>query len=783
MDEHTLKVLEFDKIKNMLLGRCVSELGKELVYSCWPLFDLDKVAKAQKETSELKEILEVEKNFPLTQFGDIRQSLKKAKPEGTFLEPKELVEIEKVVSLCGSLLKFLKDKKKRYPQVSELILQLKSFNKITKEIKRAIDPKGEIKDNATAKLSSIRLKKKTQRNRILDRLHSILGSRRSKRKGKDDVITIRNGRYVIPLTEPEYRTQKGIVHDRSASGATVFVEPLVTVELNNRLKELDLSEREEMERVLKELTSLIRLELEDIERSLEIMKKIDFIHSKALLSLDLGCFEPDFNQNSYIKLINACHPLLAAQKKVVPLSLELGKDVLSLVITGPNTGGKTVALKTVGLLVLMALSGLHIPAEEGTEIGIFTKLYADIGDEQSIEASLSTFSSHVLQITKALKNSDRRSLILLDELGAGTDPKEGAALGEAIVSFLVQKKAKSVVTTHHGALKVLAEVYPGVGNASLEFDRKTLKPTYRFHMGFPGSSYGVEIACRLGMPELVVKRATELVGSKERDLGVLIERVQKDLMVVRENRAKLDAERKSSQELLSLYRDRLKKFDQKRKEEEKKTFKKLQKMVEDSRKEIERLVFQIRKTQAEKEAIKDAQRFLESKKVEVEKKIKQKEKPKRVVKKKEKIKIGDSVWIESFSIEGEVLTQPDKSGNVKVRVGNITSIVKEEELLKIEGEKKIVSRIKYDLPSLEEIKPEIDLRGLPSDEAIERVDKYLYDAYLSGLFTVNIIHGKGTGILRKKILEFLKTHPKIESFRLGEWDEGGSGVTVVKLKE
>ncbi len=788
MDEHTLKVLEFDKIKRMLEEGCVSELGKELAFSCSPLFDLKKITNTQKETTELKNILSAEKKFPLCFFADIRKSLKKAKLEGTFLEPKELISIEKVTSLSSSLLKFIKDKnanasrEKKYPKITELISQLKSFDKLSKKINQTIDRKGEIKDNASSELVSIRLKKKTQRNRLLDRLHSISGSRKPKQRRRDDLITIRNGRYVIPLSEPEYRTLKGIVHDRSASGVTLFVEPLVTVELNNRLKELDLSEKNEIERILKELTSFVRSELKDIEKSLDVLKTIDFIHSKALLSLNLKCSEPIFNQNGYIKLKNAYHPLLATQEKVVPLSLELGKDFYTLVITGPNTGGKTVALKTVGLLVLMAMSGLHIPADFGTEIGIFPKLYADIGDEQSIEASLSTFSSHVLQIIKALKNADEKSLILLDELGAGTDPKEGAALGEVIISFLTQRKAKSVITTHQGALKVLAEIYPDVENASFEFDKKTLKPTYRFHLGFPGASYGVEIASRLGMPENIVKKASELVGSKERDLGVLIEKVQKNLKIVKENRAKLDVERKTSEQLLNLYRDRLKKFDQKRKEEEKKTFRKLQKMVEDARKKIEGLVFQIRKTQAEKQAIKDAQRFLEKKKEDIEKEIKKERKGERI-KKKVKIKVGDFVWVDSLSIEGEVLSKHDKSGNVKVRIGNITSIVQEEELSKIDGGKKIVSTIKYDLPSVEEIKPEIDLRGLASDEAIERVDKYLYDSYLAGLFTVNIIHGKGTGVLRKKILEFLKNHPKIESYRLGEWDEGGSGVTVVKLKE
>ena len=785
MDDHTLKVLEFEKIKKMLSDRCLSDPAKELVFSFYPSTDLVEIEDKLKEDSELKEILSYEETFPLNRFEDIRNSLKKAKLEGAFLEPKELLSISEIISLSKSLLKFIKGKEKKYPKIYELISNLKSFDQIAKEISIAVDPSGEIKDTASKKLFSIRQEKKTLRNRLLDKLHNILGTRKAKGPRQDDVITIRDGRYVIPLSEAEFRVQKGIVHDQSSSGATLFVEPLVTVELNNNLRELELSEKREIERILTQITSLIRQEIDDLEICMNTLQKLDFIYAKAKLSLDLKCTKPILNQKGYIRLLNARHPLLATQKEVVPLSLELGKDFYTLVVTGPNTGGKTVALKTVGLLCLMALSGLHIPADEGSEIGLFQKLYADIGDEQSIETSLSTFSSHISQIIKAIKNSDENSLVLLDELGAGTDPKEGAALGEAIIESLTRKKVRSVITTHQGALKVLAENYPGIEDASLEFDKKSLKPTYRFQIGFPGSSYAVEIAQRLGMPEDIVKKAFDLVGSKERDLAVLIEKVQNNLETLRENRAKLNEQRKASEELLNLYQDRLKKLDEGKKEYKAKALKEAQKLVEDARKEIERLVAEIRRTQAEKEAIKQAHKYLEEKREEIIKKIEEQKIERKIIEKKWDIKVGDFVWIDSLNIEGEVMAQPDKAGKVKVRIGNIISSVPKEELSLLEGEpkKELSSGIKYQLPSLDEIRPEIDLRGMTSDEAIDKVDKYLYDAYLAGLTTVEIIHGKGTGALRKKMQEFLKEHPKVESYRLGELNEGGSGVTIVKLKE
>lgn len=811
MDEHTLKVLEFDKIKKMLSSRCLSDWGKELSISLSPSKDKETIEKEIRETTELKEILLYEERFPLSTMKDIRESLKRAEIEGVYLEPKELLNIGEILAISKALLKFIKSKEEKYPHIFKLISQLRSFDKIQAAISSAVDQSGEVKDTASGKLSDIRHQKKTVRNRLLDKLESMLGARKIKGPRQDDIITIRDGRYVIPMDEAEFFQQRGIVHDKSKSGATLFVEPLAVVGLNNQLRELTLEEEKEIERILKEITSLIRMELNDLEITIKALQRLDFVHAKARLSFDYDGNPPLLNEQGYINLIDARHPLLnlsgdlyppvrkkedaeqvtgnppkaESQKRIsaVPLSLSLGKDYTALIITGPNTGGKTVALKTVGLLTLMALSGLHIPVKPYSEICVFKKIYADIGDEQSIEMSISTFSSHMTQIKKAVEDADSETLVLLDEVGGGTDPKEGAALGEAIINQFIKKEAKLIITTHHGALKILAQEYPQIRNASLEFDKETFAPTYRFQIGYPGSSYAIEIAQRLGMSPDVIESAQKLLGSKERDLGLLLESLEKDLKTVRENRKALDEQRKVSEELMSLYKDKLEKLESREKDLTTKALKESKQMVETTKVELERLIAQIRKTQAEKQVVKEAHHFLEEKKGSLSQELEKFEE--KVAKKLGIVKPGDAVWIEPLGIKGDVVEKDAHSGKIKVLAGNITYTVEESELTLIEDKEKVTAESEYMGASytIPYVSPEIDLRGLLAEEAFDVVDKYLDNAYLAGLSQVSLIHGKGTGALRKKISEFLSHHHRVEEFRLGEWNEGGSGVTIVKLKE
>ncbi|MCK4427567.1 MAG: endonuclease MutS2, partial [candidate division Zixibacteria bacterium] len=665
--------------------------------------------------------------------------MKKAEIEGTFLSPKELLNIGEMLAISEALLKFIKPKEEKYSNIFKLISQARSFDQIQSAINSVVDRSGEIRDTASGKLSDLRHQKKTVRNRLLDKLESMIGARKIKGPRQDDIITIRDGRYVIPMDEAEFFQHRGIVHDKSKSGATLFVEPLVAVGLNNQLRELSLEEEREIERILKEITSMIRTELEDLKITVQALQKLDFIHAKAKLSFDYDGNPPLLNEQGYINLIEARHPLLnvsadsslatskeeEGEKKgrtAVPLTLSLGKDYTTLIITGPNTGGKTVALKTVGLLTLMALSGLHIPVEPHSEICVFKNIYADIGDEQSIEMSISTFSSHMTQIKKAVEDSDSDTLVLLDELGGGTDPKEGVALGEAIIDQLIKKEAKVIITTHHGALKILAEEYSQIRNASLEFDKETLTPTYRFQIGYPGSSYAIEIAQRLGMPEDVIEFAQKLLGSKERDLGLLLESLEKDLKTVRENRKALDEQTKVSEELVNLYKDKLEKLESKEKDLKTKALKESKQMVETTRVELERLIAQIRKTQAEKQVVKEAHHLLEEKKISITRELEKFEE--KVVKKLGIIQPGDAVWIEPLGIKGDVVEKDEHSGKIKVLVGDIAYTVEESELTRIEDAEKVEAKSEYigTTYTVPHVSPEIDLRGLLAEEAFGVVD-------------------------------------------------------------
>jgi DNA mismatch repair protein MutS2 len=787
MDEHTLKVLEFDKIRDKLSGLCLTEMGKELAVSIFPTRDREIAEKEIRQTTELKEILLYEGQFPLCSVKDIRVPLRKAEKEGARLEPHELLNIGEVLIVSRSLIKFFRNKEEKYPLIQSLVSDLRSFDQILSAINSAVDPTGEVKDNASGRLSDIRHQQKTLRNRILDKLEKMIGARKTKGPRQDDIITIRDGRYVVPMDESDFFQSRGIIHDRSRSGATVFVEPLVVVKLNNQLRELTLEEEVEIERILREITDLIRAELVDLDVMVRILQELDFIHAKAQLSFTYDGNPPLLNEQGLINLIEARHPLLYSpreKKEVVPLSVNLGGEFFTIIITGPNAGGKTVALKTVGLLSLMAQAGLHIPAKPYSEIPVFKKVYADIGDEQSIEMSLSTFSSHMLHIKEAVENSDSESLILLDELGGGTDPKEGVALGEAIIDELVKREARVIITTHHGALKLLTQDYSQIRNASMEFDKETLTPTYRFQMGYPGSSYAIQIAQRLGMPQGIISKAQEILGSEERDLGKLLENLEKDLKKVRENRQALEEQKKITEDLMHLYQDRMNKLKEQEKELKTKALQESKLMVEATRVELERLVAQIRKTQAEKQSIKEAHRVVEEKRASINQELEKFEE--KVTKKLGIIQPGDSVWIEPLGIRGEVVSKDEQSKMFKVLVGSVTYDVEEEKLTrieegeKVEAESEYVSTSSYTIP---QVSPEIDLRGLMAEEAYDIVDKYLDNAYLAGLTTVSVIHGKGTGALRKKISEFLSHHHRVENIRLGEWNEGGAGVTIVKLKE
>jgi DNA mismatch repair protein MutS2 len=732
----------------------------------------------------MKDIINFGLAFPLYRLEDCRELLEKSQVEGIFLEPKEILLLLELVEVSIEINGYDKEGRDKFPAIAEYLTQVRAFPELKKEIRRVIDEEGEIKDSASSKLKSVRLELAESKRKIVSRLGRILASHQKQTGWQDDVITIRNGRYVIPIPTSQYRTGGGILHDRSQSGATLYIEPEQTVELNNRINLLMQEERLELDRILRALTAEIAARSEPLLENTRLIGKLDAIYACAKFSNEIKGNQPAIADEPAFELVEARHPLLIVQyadaEKVVPTAIGLDSARQAVLVTGPNTGGKTITLKTVGLSILMAQSGLHISASEKSTIGIFESLFADIGDEQSIELSLSTFSSHMRKIVHGLAGASATALLLFDEIGVGTDPKEGAALAESIILYGVKKGAKLLATTHYSQLKTLATEHSEIENASLEFDRRTLAPTYRLHLGLPGSSYAVEIAGRLGLPEEVCREASSLVGDTEKSLDTLIASLQAELSTLKQDRTELTERLTKARQLEEYYRtqsDRLKTDIQ---QERKKALVETEEYLEQTRREIEKLVADIRKSQASKEAVKEFHRNLQQR----EKKIKELQshlesaEPDGAIFSK-----GDMVEILTLKQQGEI-EQLLGNDRAKVKVGNIFTTVALRNLRMIappSDKKKPQRATSYSVEETE--KPEIHLRGMTAEEALESLERFLDRAVVAGFSQVYIVHGKGTGALRRTLTQYLKNHPEVASLRLGDWNEGGAGVTIAKLKD
>jgi len=784
-DEHTLEVLEYHKIIDILRGLCLTQYGVAKVDEVAPLVDADLIRIKLAEVSQMRDIIRFGQAFPLYRLEDIGEILLKSQTEGIFIEPMNLLAVMELIDVSGSLHDYAKGERDNFPLIAPYLVKLHPFPDLRKAIDKSIDHDGSIKDSASSHLKQIRSDIGSLRRRIIHRLENILSERQKTPGWQDDMVTQRDGRYVIPVLSGQFRQDAGIVHDRSQSGATLYIEPNETVEFNNQLGLLYQQERLEMDRILRQLTGMVGEASDRLLSNIDIIGTLDIIHASAGLSIKTDSEEPRVIGRSRFDIRNARHPLLLYyvedKSTIVGNDIALDNDRLALIVTGPNTGGKTVALKTVGLLVLMAQSGLHIPVDENTEIGLFDNILADVGDEQSIELSLSTFSSHIRQIVFAVRHSGPNALILLDEIGAGTDPKEGAALAEAILLELIRRKSKVIVTTHYSQLKTLPMTHPEVENASFEFDRASLKPTYRLLIGIPGASYAVEIAQRLGMPADISKHASELLGKGERSLTVLIDSLESELATLRSDKATLEERLQHAAQLEEYYRVQSDKLKNEIDDTRRDSLKEMETLLAESRLEIERLVKNIRESQASKESVKNSHRFLEKARKRHEH---LKTKQAAGAKPSNTPAIGDVVWVESLKQEGE-LAELMSDNRAKVRVGNILVTVASDSLKRIATDSSDKSTAANGGGGLRELTapgPEIHLRGMTVEEAREALDKFLDSAVISGLTQLYVVHGKGTGALRKSMTEFLKRHTAVASIRLGNWNEGGSGVTVVKLK-
>lgn len=784
------RILEINRVKEMLKGYTASSLGKKAVDEMEIYHDIEILKMKQEEVTEAANIIIKRSSPPLFGINEIVPHLKHTLLGGS-LYPGALIKIGDTLRVSGRLKKFLSnddsDRQSSYPVIENLIGALYTNRALEQEIANAIVSEDEISDSASTRLRQIRQQIKNKKAEIKNRLEKIVTSQDTAKHLQDTVVTMRGDRYVVPVKSESKGKIQGIVHDMSASGQTVYIEPMAVVNLNNELRTLYIDEDTEIKRILEELSAKVAEVAEELMGNEEILEELDFIFAKGQMSIEMDGQAPILNEEGYINLKQARHPLID-REKVVPIDVYLGDTFTSLIITGPNTGGKTVTLKTVGLLTLMAQMGLHIPALSGSSIAIFDKVFVDIGDEQSIEQSLSTFSSHMVNIVKIVKEATPKSLVLFDELGAGTDPTEGAALARAIMDLMLEKHIRTIATTHYNQLKVYALTTEGVQNASMEFDVETLSPTFRVSIGVPGKSNAFEISKRLGLPSEIIDSARSLINEDNIEFEEVLKAIEKDRSEIA--RAKEDVLRE--REDLKIQNERLeKKLSQMEEREEK--------ILRKAKEEGERILRRAREeSQLALSEIKDVQKYLDSENSRrlqdaqdmlregLEKVSDRSEKIviEEVKNHSKDIKTGDTVKIPSLNQEGIVLENVDKSGDVMVQIGIMKMKLPKKSLIKIEREeeenKNKAAKILRE--KSQNISTEIDLRGRNFEEAKMEVDKYLDDAYISGLKRVRIIHGKGTGVLRQKLKSYLPGLKPVKSIEEAPLSEGGSGVTYVNLK-
>ena len=790
MTERSLRVLEFNKIRAQLAQYCVSDMGRELCDNLTPANKLADVTRMQQETEEASSVLSYMGGSPMVSFSDVRASLHLAEI-GSALSPRALMEIGACLRASRSARDALVTDRENTPLITANASRLSIFRPIEQAISDAIISEDEIADRASTELFSIRRKMRACNERVREKLNGMIRSPIFQKYLQEAIITMRQDRYVLPVKQ-EYRGMvPGIVHDQSATGATIFVEPMSVVEIGNELKQLISQERAEIERILRVLSAQVAPEAAAIGDNLAILAQLDFAFAKASLAREMHAVAPKMNGEGRLNIIRGRHPLIDPEK-VVPLDIRLGMDFISLIITGPNTGGKTVTLKTTGLFTLMAQAGLQVPADYGTELAVFDDVFADIGDEQSIEQSLSTFSGHMKNIVSILENVTPESLVLFDELGAGTDPTEGAALAQAILSTLLTMRTRTVATTHYSELKEYALTTEGVENASVEFDVATLRPTYRLSIGIPGKSNAFEISSKLGLPQFVIDKAKTLLSKEAVRFEDVIANAeyhrqvaQKERELAEEARAEMVAIRNQAEAERKKLQDQHDRAIRKAKDEAKR-------IVDNARRESEAVIAELR-------AMKKSGGAQEHEIQRVKKKMEQAQDA--LAEKQEvggeipkSVKPGDMVHIASMDVDATIVAAPDAKGYVQLKVGmmkmraqlsDLRTLTSTQQMIKKEQKKlerkKQMREARVDVMT-RSVRQEIDLRGMAVDEAIPEVQKFIDDAVISSLGEVSIIHGVGTGILRAGIHDCLRRHPSVSSFRLGRYGEGEAGVTIVSLR-
>ena len=790
MARFAVKTLEFDKVKALLASKTATSLGKAQALAIRTESEFSIVKRLQEETAEALRLLDEGKRFPFGGAHNIVAAVKHAQL-GAVLEAETLMEIGSTAAAIRQIKTFLQEESELAPTLAAYAEALQPLPRLEKQLENAISEKGEIKDSASTKLGGLRTGIQIAKNRVREQLEKVLHDPNNQKYFQDALVTMRGDRYVIPIKQEYKLNFPGVVHDQSGSGATLFIEPMAVVKLNNDIRELEIEEAKEIEVILSTLSAQADLHRDEIRYDLENMVELDFIFARAALAMEQNANEPIFNTEGKIHLRKARHPLINA-KKVVPIDLSLGEDFDLLIVTGPNTGGKTVSLKTVGLLTLMGQSGLHIPALDRSSLSVFDEVYADIGDEQSIEQSLSTFSSHMTNVVSFLDKADRNSLVLFDELGAGTDPTEGAALAIAILSTLHERGIRTMATTHYSELKIYALSTPGVENACCEFDVETLSPTYRLLVGVPGKSNAFAISSKLGLPDYIINKAKDEISEQD-------ESFEDVLTTLEQNRITLEREK----EELARTRAEVESLKQSLAKNQEQIDARKEKMISNATEEAQRILREAK--EYADQTMRDFQKFgkenvsvreMEQKRTALREKMnkldkkKAKEVPKRTGNlRPQDLHLGDAVKVLSMNLKGTVSTRPDSKGNLFVQMGimrtkvHISDLVLIDEAVITGPSISRTSSGKSKLSKAATISTEINLLGKTVDEAVAELDKYLDDAYLSHLPSVRVVHGKGTGALRKGIHNYLRRQKHVADFHLAEFGEGDAGVTIVTFKK
>lgn len=785
--EQTIKALEWKTILDDLSKHSTCEIGKERCLNAEIFSGIEKIKYEIKLTTEGKYLLDHTIYPPLGGIRNIAESLGIART-GKTLRSEELIDIANTMGASRRLKSFFDRYKEEVPELHKISIGLYEDKSLEADILDIFDESGSMLDTASPELRRLRISFKDQAFNLKNKLNSLINSSSFSKFLQENVFTLRDDRYVVPVKAEHKNHVQGIVHDISASGSTFFIEPRAIVELNNNLREIELKIDAEVKRILAELSGRVKEISTELTYTLEILGDIDFIFAKSKYSISIKAIEPEINNEKYISLKSVRHPvLLRVVEKVIPNDIEIGKNFNMMIITGPNTGGKTVVLKTVGICTLMARAGMHIPAMEAS-IYPFKNIFADIGDEQSIIQSLSTFSGHLKNIINILENTNNETLILLDEIGAGTDPLEGTALAEAILQNIAEKGARAIVTTHFSELKALAYTTPDFYNASVEFDTESLAPTYKLLMGMPGKSNAIYIAGKLGLAANIAEKAREIYLTKKDPTGKVLEGLQNTQQELSKNAQKVEETKDNLVKLEKTYNEDIEKI----KDEKKKIIsvyrKKFDSELLKAKSEIKDILEEIRLNKSEKVSRRSLSRLGET-----EAELRQFSQEQKELLDPEfqpidwsSIKIGDIVLIKHLDQQAVLTSIPDKNNNVQVEIGLLKTTVKSDELVKPKHGKSvkfkpIIQKQKYLQFKRHELSNTLDLRGMSAEDGIDKVESFLDEASLANLSPVYLIHGNGTGILRKAVRAYLKTSPYVSKFRAGEKTEGGDGVTVVDL--